>query len=144
METLNKRFDNIETDLPIVRIGPEDFISRVDGLVWNYPLRVRTMDQIGARFIGVVRVWVLIHHTETDEYFIFTRARSYRLSADRPTNFEEAYERASGEIYQSLEEDIEKFDYLEASELLAWTFWHDGQKAYAGVRRKKARRRRKR
>jgi len=128
---LEELYGIVEVQDPIYRQDTQgEFIYAPTGLVWERELPELTMREIGGYLIGVVRIWALCYNTNKDEYFIFARAISIRLSTPAKS-FEEAYEVAQ-ELYDDLIEETSKWEYIEVRQLLAWTFWYNAEKAKGG------------
>jgi len=126
VEHLYNIFDFFEIEDPFYRVDPDaDVISTKDGLIWDYPLKTRTLAAIQAQEVAVVRAWVLLYNTNKNLYFVFARCKSILLRPE-PTrqSFEAAYSYAQ-EFYNEVVEDVrEKWDYVEVVDLIAWSFWY--------------------
>ena len=122
---LYDEFSFFELTDPLYRFDEEnDVINLTDKLVWDRPLKTRTMREAKLREIDIVRVWVLLYNRNTDSYVVFARSRSLRLSAE-PTrkSFEAAYAECL-DIYEGVVSWAEtETDYMEVRDLIGWTAW---------------------
>lgn len=123
--SLYDEYEFFEIHDAIYRVNEhEDFVSMSDGLVWEHPLRVRTIAAMGLEEIYLVRVWVLLYNENRDEYFSFSRARSLLLNAQKYRESVDGAYSAVLEIYDDLVKWANEFtDYIEVKKEIAWTCW---------------------
>jgi len=135
--SLYDEYDYFELQDAIYRKNESsDVISMTDGLVWERPMKGRTMEEAGLEEVYLVRVWTLLYNRNRDEHFVFARARSLLLSPESSRQSLEAAYQMCLEIYDGLVQWAEEStDYIEVRKMLAWTVWgrpigeNDGEKA---------------
>lgn len=123
----------IEWDGDIYKKSPASDVIARDLFVWphaRYPRNVslKGYPDMGNRVFVMVRLWVLIEHTEDEEMFAWVR--TVRI-------FDSTFDEAKVEvekISKAIERDVEDFPYLSFRGVIGWTLYTIEQKS---VRRAK-------
>ena len=122
---LYDEFSFFELTDPLYRFDEEsDVINLTDKLIWDRPLKSRTMTEAKLREIYMVRVWILLYNRNTDSYVVFARCRSLNL---RPEEVRKSFQAAYGECLDMYEGVVSwaeaETDYMEVRDLIGWTAW---------------------
>lgn len=122
-----------EIDDPVYRLaGVPHWISTDDLLVWESKLKSRSMEAFGFSNIWVIRVWALLYHSNTGDYHVICRARSFRMTKNQAERAVTSYTQAKSEaddIFEAVKDWSEKnTDYGQVvGPMIAWTFWGGGK-----------------